>query len=110
MITKEVEGVINVLAEKFGSTGRHLWDVLVRQKYISGIMMVSVCLIFAVISGLAVRWAWRNHNKEEHKYDEGPIAAGFIGVVIFIICIIVGIFGFMQIVNPEYYALMTVIN
>ena len=45
MDAQNVDQILEVLATRFGSTGEHLWSVLVRQAYVECFSMIIVILL-----------------------------------------------------------------
>ena len=120
----KTELLIRELAEKLGTTGEHLWGVLVQQAAISAVTDLLVLIGWAVILLFSFRFILRKTTTpaktEDNMYphpewrDENAIAAwliwGFATVAVIIIAgaslsTIIG-----AILNPEFWALKQIIK
>lgn len=118
-IPETVAQVLDVLGEKFGATGAHLWEVMVRQQYINS---VTLCFGFAAAAALiAVLALTGRHFLRKFIDDPADEFCEFAAATSFIVAGIVAlataatffiaindiIMGFM---NPEYGALEEVLR
>ena len=120
-MNEQTAELIRELAAKLGTTGEHLWGVLVAQAPVSSsVSLLSfTCVAIAIV--LAAKWRAKRMSAESDK-RYGPWAADeplsiFSAVGLWIITIItVGIFvdsasmiaaGFF---NPEYWALKQIVH
>lgn len=116
---KLVIDAVTVLANKLGTTGTHLWEVLVRQAPVSSIVSMSfyVIGIFLMIIG------WKSVFKllkmsDNPKMDSETCQsiAIFISLISFVISILLLLnidsinIWISGLVNPEYWALQNVIS
>jgi hypothetical protein len=107
---------IATLSEKLGTTAEHLWIVLVKQSYNlaigNAVIVIFACMAIFVAFHMAKVW-------QKKIVDDGWNKEGWGGVIA--IRIIVGIIGLIvitantmnmiqRLINPEYYALATVLN
>lgn len=119
----KTEQLIRELADKFGTTAEHLWGVLVRQAFISGICDLVAIVAWIVVSVLAFRFVQKKTrttpSTEYMQYqhaeweDEGAffswsalcvwIGAGVL-IVVSNFAMIAG-----SLFNPEYWALKQLI-
>lgn len=117
------EKLIRDLAEKFGTTAQHLWEVMVRQAPISAWINVLHTGVLVIISSIAVytaaRWCkfcWeRKTNRQrynEWESDVSPVLASIavsVAIVALTITTIVLLAAAGDLVtalyNPEYWAL-----
>ena len=118
---KLVIDTINVLANKLGTTGTHLWEVLVRQAPISCAINLSIFIIFLLlgtlgwIMGLKLFDAANKMKNSETKEILHGTSIGIIFLVFIISMFIIfrsfnitlWVSGFF---NPEYWALHQVIS
>jgi len=118
---KELVPVLEKLAEKLGVTSGYLWDVLVKQAFIDGILSI----MFAVLTSICVAVLYKLHKKFSGKHPNsaccnwyekleylGPamfLPTTFIGVMV--VVAIIGLFGAVTaFVNPEYWALHEILS
>lgn len=104
------------LGNKLGTTGEHLWEVLVRQAPINSLIFFAfnIGLVIAAVWLSKVAITWGKKHRDDYS-DFPPFLAPAIGAVIlwFIIIFSVGtdistaVAGF---VNPEYAALHEVME
>lgn len=113
-----IQDGINQISEQLGVALPHLWEVLVRQQVISGI--INLFFIVPVIFGWVLVYklfkvVLIKENKSEHYDDTGGLWVGLL----FAGCT-VGLFTFVylanlssiitSIVNPEYHALKEILD
>lgn len=106
-IPKMIEATLSVLAEKFGSTGVHLWNVIIKQQSIDGwISVIEVVVGFTLIFAVIIPWAKAIIS---HNWDS--IAWVSLGII----TLLLGIFilynienAIKKFSNPEYTALESV--
>lgn len=109
-VGKMTAEVLEVLAEKFGTNVAHLWGILVKQATISGytdaVLSGVLFIVLALSIGICV-WAMKRDG-----YDDEWIVlfSGFVGVASLILAPVFGVSAFKHIANPEYYALLEVLN
>lgn len=131
-MSKEVEQVLNVLAERFGTTVEMLWAVLIKQQFIEAMINV-VYMTFLLILTIVVIYAWvrivksyfglkkkanspRHYDFGDYLYDVHPLF-----VVLFALCnaFVIAFFIFLPyyitttiglLLNPEYYALQEILK
>ncbi len=118
---EKTEALIRELAEQLGTTGEHLWGVLVRQAPITGVIDLLVLVAWAVFMVWAYRLVVRKTKDPDPEdrtvkpewREEGAVVAwalwGFTAAMFVIIAGVElsGIVG--AIVNPEYWALKQVL-
>lgn len=101
---------IDALAAKLGVVGEHLWEVLVRQAYITGATNLFHAAFVAVVVAAYFKWVVPWANAGGH-YDERWIGAGLAGAALTvwtIIAFLLALDGVGYILNPEYFALRKV--
>ncbi len=108
-IPKITGEVIDVLAQKFGSTGAHLWEVIVRQQYVDAITsFFEIIGIVLVIKFLMIPWFKKLYLEEWDGVGWLPFS---LVSTMFVIILYIGfeiIIG--TLVNPEFGALNDIIN
>ncbi len=113
-MSDEIAKVLDLLAERFGTTVEHLWQVMITQAYISAInnligLVIGIVFIFYVIKRIPY---WIEAEKE---YEFLPtlqlvFSSAFSLVIVTyyavegVTTIITGIF------NPEYLALQKILE
>jgi hypothetical protein len=101
-IPKTIENVLQVLADKFGATGKELWRAILKQQLIDGIMEVTISIASMVPTIISI---YKIASYKEDGYSE----LGTIGWWILLV-ISVGILfssawsALTNLVNPEYSA------
>lgn len=118
-MNEKTEILIRELAEKFGTTGEHLWRVLVRQAPITGTIDALIIAAWVLFVVWAFRWITAKTTEPEPT-DEKPYPraewtneSAFLAWVIWAV---LTVFIVIQIgyalsltisalVNPEYWAL-----
>jgi hypothetical protein len=90
---------LDALAAKLGVASEKIWDVLVYQGHVAGI-------VGAVVAGISVIGFYATYKlaKKYDGYDEGPIIFAVVVVCISILLLIIGIYNALYLLNPEYYA------
>jgi len=106
---------IDKASQALGSTGQHVYEVLVRQQMIQGIggiISLVVFLTLAIVPSLYLfKWAYKRHQKD--RYSEAYLGATFVSLIILLVAAIVA--GVLQdsvqhILNPEYYAISMIFD
>lgn len=72
MMNKNTEQLIRELSDKLGTTAEHLWGVLMKQAFISGVTDVITYLVLICLLWLAYRFVKQNTTKVDGKF-ENPI-------------------------------------
>ena len=120
--SKELQGILKVLADQFGTTVNHLWNVLVKQQMIDSITTISIIAIVGIICILSVIvfiWYTRKYANELVDGCESvlwipatisgtiAIVTGILFVTAIPVCFTDIVTGF---INPEYGALMDILE
>jgi len=112
-IPQIIEKTIDVLGAKFGTTGAHLWDIIVRQQVINGFTDVIIGVIATLLGIGLFLWGYKA-IREATKKDQEPSEFAIFNVVLGPIGIIVGaailIKGITFIINPEFHALKFILS
>jgi hypothetical protein len=56
-MSQEIANVLDELAARFGATGAHLWEALVRYELAVAMTAASVTLILTIVFFVLLRWA-----------------------------------------------------
>lgn len=110
-------GILNQLADKFGTTVEHFYGVLLKQAFIEGVKDIVGIVISAALL-IASIWATkRAYKKYDNKYNDFSeenslyfillIASSVVFLIIFFIAGGDMIDAFF---NPEYYALHQILK
>ncbi len=113
-MSDEIAKVLDLLAERFGTTVEHLWQVMVVQSYIAAIynligLVVGIVFILFVIKRMPY-WIEAEKDGEDFRALQIIFSVAFcVGLVLYygmagIAIIITGIF------NPEYLALQKILE
>jgi hypothetical protein len=112
----KITPAITALSQKLGTTAEHLWIILVKQSY--NIAIGNGVIIIAAFLGLYVAWrltnVWQKKIVDDGWNKEGwggIIAVRIVAGVVSILVITTNTLNMVQrLINPEYYALATVLN
>ncbi len=114
-MNEETRKMIEALASKLGTTVEHLWEVLIRQAYISFWTDILYYLITAAIVLFAVKFslkAWRKSDESTWNDDEWrmlPIGLCLFALILSIIAVVCVGDTVTKVANPEYWALKEVL-
>jgi len=103
-IPATINQVFDQLALRFGATGGYLWHIIVREQLIEGVIGTVICsaILYAV---------YRLFQKTfEIEDDEDRVFAWVPLCIVGLIAAIVLACYLSQLLNPEYYALTTVMS
>jgi hypothetical protein len=115
-VSKEIQEVLNVLAEKFGATGEHLWRILVKQQYVDFFVWAIPCILLAIFTILYARYlgksgAWKSGGFIYDNDYEPLFTTIFVFAGLFcFIALIISFMTFGGLINPEYYALKEIMS
>jgi len=103
-IPKAVEQVIEVLAQKFGSTSTELWQIILRQQLVEAkadLVLGIFCVIGILIGIWIIRWSIRERN-------DWSIWVAILTITLLILGIVAFYFSYMEFANPEYQAIESI--
>lgn len=63
-IVKTFAGVLDELSSRFGATGVHLWQEMVRYQIATVIADTVTFIIMALITAVLARWLWKRRAEE----------------------------------------------
>ena len=114
MNAQNVGEILDALAVRFGSTGAHLWEVLVAQTRVE-VALAVLAWLFVGLVALGVRWVngWVARGETKHGINmrDGAQVPGLIAFGVG--CVAATVQSFIAasaVLNPEYYALMKVLG
>ena len=112
-VARHVGGVLDALAERFGATGAHLWELMIRAKIIEGWLNLLGAVACAVVIYGCRRFYLRHTTKHaEDPYYDATVFAFPLGIVSAIAAIVgtVAFFcGLFLLLNPEYAAIRSLV-
>jgi predicted membrane channel-forming protein YqfA (hemolysin III family) len=105
-ITSEFLKRLDALAAKLGTTGEHLWGVLLRQARIEAWSDLML-FVFALIVGCLSCFVFLKISERDDSNDFVPLAAICILLAIGALAFVVELPGAIltEFLNPEYWAL-----
>ncbi|QFP93441.1 UNVERIFIED_ORG: hypothetical protein Xoosp15_176 [Xanthomonas phage Xoo-sp15] len=117
----QLGGFIDELAKQLGVAAGHVYEVLVKQQYVDGISLlvksgITIAILLLLMWYLFNKFMIKNYTVIEDDYDFGFlvwIIGGILALVTFFtILFIVGdiTLGIKKLMNPEYYALETLMD
>ena len=125
-MTSELEQIIEMLIEKLGPLGEHVWTVYVRQVYLMAVQEFVFALLLLAGGGVLValsKWLWaqRQTAVENNRGKSYPWTNDTFGwdmatmvAVIGACCVIVfgvaSLLGCLDVLNPEYYAIQMLLG
>lgn len=109
-IPETIEKVINVLAEKFGQTGKQLWNAIILQKRLRAWQGIGGGIVILISDAFAASWFLSQNNSGGCDPTQNFCAWGTVGVIVFCLPIVVWGFseltdGIIKLLNPTYAAL-----
>lgn len=115
--SKELQEILKVLADQFGTTVSHLWGVLVKQQMIDSITTIAMIVAMAIICILSIIVLVRHVKKYGDEFSDSEIPVLVSGAIAFVsglflmiivpVCFTDIVTGF---INPEYGALMDILE
>ena len=112
-IKQELLTRFDAFAEQLGVASEHVWETLILQSQMSGIIGLSLLLVSALLSTIGVVYFLRMFTSSEDTDREFAGGLGSIVTVVFLFAITIAFLTngpdmIMQIANPEYYAFQEV--
>ncbi len=112
-LPQTISQVIDTLSQKFGSTGRALWESIVRQQIISSSYELFISIVL-VIAGIIIFPGWYRKIEDLTIGTDDCWVAWIPFVIILsfvIIFIIVSVYDFITAIsNPQYAALKDILG
>lgn len=113
-MSEELSEILNVLAERFGTTIDHLYGVMIKQAYIYGMSLIVIyaLCIFAGIWFIRYIKKMSETKSIEDVFMDNPFV--FIGSALGLVVIVVMITMLPDLVtmlfNPEYWVLKQILG
>jgi uncharacterized membrane protein len=112
----DIEKILDVLAERFGTTVEHLWDVMVFQARIEAITSIVTLLVGGLVVFVVARFLVREARRDPSVFFENPLF--LVMAVLCLVAVILLMNGFFMgagdiataLFNPEYWALKQVLR
>lgn len=109
---------IKPIADKIGQGAQHLYEIYVKQQYISGINeLIFGCgmgLVLLITGVVVFRLGLKSSQNDKYEYDDWPlgimIAGPIVGLLGLILIVAFGSDGIQHIINPEYFAIEDIIH
>ncbi|AXQ67866.1 hypothetical protein KIOSHI_250 [Bacillus phage Kioshi] len=116
-------GFIDELAKQLGVAATHVYEVLVKQQFVEGISLlvkagvwIGILILVWTLMNKLIFKRWGKYE-DPHGYDDTQFALGILTVFVVIISAIIGYkivdwatLGIKMLLNPEYYALDTLME
>lgn len=106
-LPQNVEQTLQILADRFGTTVEHLWEVAVRQTYVEAVTSVLLILAVSVGAYFALKWCKKTFEEDDSYMGDKRMFAGLIacGVLVILAGVVFSNIGkLLQVFNPEFYA------
>lgn len=104
MNAQNITEILDALSARFGTTGAHLWEVLVRQQILEAASYVFAIALFLTIGGPLLRAELRSENPWDEPFPYGLPALVCLAIAAVMTCVFI-FEGIPSIINPEFYAL-----
>lgn len=112
MNDKELE-LVKALADKLDTTAAHLWQVMIRQAFISGVLNLVACVIALALLGCLWRVTIVKTRSGEDWHGDIEPWWFLVAVMSLIVTALIGVLSgsiVTALLNPEYWALMQLIH
>jgi ABC-type uncharacterized transport system permease subunit len=114
-VKQELFKRLDIIGERLGVAANHLWAVLVRQGFATGIADAIVAVATLILALVAMKLArkWFGKAETETKLDflfGCSIVAWIVAGILLIVCFTYTYDAALELVNPEYYALKTILE
>jgi len=114
----KMDQYFQALADKAGVATDHFWPIFVKQQYIEGISLLVLLMIGFIACVLLFRMGInhvenfdsRNYPKSTPKVLIGFIAGTILSAIVFIGFATEGSATIGKIINPEYYAVQSLVQ
>jgi cytochrome c biogenesis protein CcdA len=116
-VSKELQEVLQVLANQFGTTIAHVWKILVRQQVVESWTMAIVIVLLGITTFLFFKGYLKIKAQNViYKNDDTMGAESMLAACVFfgILAVLTPCFAISSIVtgfvNPEYGAMMDILS
>lgn len=115
----ELTKYIDQMAAKLGVAASHVYEIVIRQTVISGIVNTVLQVFIMIAIYVAFRKGWRYSRDKWREWDDHDnaflattvwVVGGIVCGAAFIGCLITLPNAIMSIFNPEYYAIKTILE
>lgn len=90
-MSEQLEQALDVLAERFGSTGAHLWEQLVRHHVADVVADASMAVVFLAFSSLWAWLCWRDFRDNRQACFKSDIRLGDAGLLLGVVFVAMGL-------------------
>ena len=108
--TDQIGQVINKLAEKLGVASEYVFELLVKQKQIEGIINVPFSGLMFIAGVLFIIFLLRENDLDIAEMIEDYTASSIVAIALTVIGGISLVLSVLQIMNPEYYAIRDIVD
>lgn len=118
-MNEEITKYIDQMAAKLGVAASHVYEIVIRQTIISGIVntVLQVLIMTAIYVAFRKGWRYSRDRWDDWCADSDELYAILVWAVggiacgaLFIVCLITTPDAIMSIFNPEYYAIKTILE
>ncbi|AYK07721.1 hypothetical protein [Brevibacillus laterosporus] len=122
MTSDKIAAYLEQLASQLGTASGHVFELLVQQQITVGIVKIAV-LVLGLILAWFGWWSAKKRRIEIEEYNEGAHlwlrknptdetywAVQWLSLVVALVGGLVGIHGILNVLNPEYYAILEIID
>ena len=116
-MNEEILKRIDALAAKLGTTGEHIWGVLIRQtqvEIVSSIILAIVLVAHAIVLFKLAVWLYgKAEGQSSYNYEGWYVLMALSGCVSVILALVaIGTLAGLPtlVLNPEYWALQQVLG
>lgn len=114
VIYGDIKQYIEEMANSLGVAAEHVYELLVRQQVISGVITIAAFVLAWAIFGAICTATTRKSETDKYGEVNGYAVISLLSGVVLVISLI---FGFIeiagavkQLVNPEYYAIREIMD
>lgn len=117
---QEILNRLDALAGKLGEGAAYTWGTYMRQAFwVDGVLTAGLAVMLAIATYFGIKLCLWNimkvddddtpYNKAE-KYIAGEVITGLASIITGIISIVMMYNGLTHLINPQYYALISISN
>ena len=116
---EELTPLLNELAAQLNTTVEFLWQVMVRQAFISAIGQIVLYVLYGISVFVSIKYIlkiWNSYKEQDHMLaDDIPHLFGLIAIPFFLLLFtgmaIIEIPNLItKLMNPEYWALQQILE
>lgn len=83
-----ISEIFDALSLRFGATGTHLWEEMIRYKFYSALIPIIITGIALVVSAIFMKKMFVLYREDRFKYD----GHAFVSALVFVMLVIVFMF------------------